>query len=282
MSPSPRRTPGCRPSSGPSRRSGAIATVLAACAVVLSAAPAAAQSDGRPAKILYDQNFENPNQFRNDGDDVNIRRTVNDLYGDQPPGFRFQQNFTTEVLNITGSSRGRKGAAFRSGYSDPSSKGGDFCIGMLSDRQDDRLGLSFDLQGARYLNVGVDVSSIDISSFSGPFLPRGGVAPLFRFTLYDNPGGRPGLQTGRRLAVATVRGKASPRSRFDWTNDTLSLDASEATNGKVILQVDLVEGIYAAFDNLRIVASDIAGDLAEETRPEPPEPPRKGRAYRGG
>jgi len=40
-----------------------------------------------------------------DGVDVNIFRTVNDNFGDQPPGFSFTQAFTVETLNITGSAQ---------------------------------------------------------------------------------------------------------------------------------------------------------------------------------
>lgn len=221
----------------------------------------AAAGVAHAADVLYEQNFESPIGYNNDGGDVNIGRQINQLYGDQPLGFRFAQNYTVETLNISGSARGAGSAAFGDGFSDPSGLGGDFAIGMLSRRQDDRLGLSFDVGQFRYLNVSVDISSIDLSTFSGPFTQDNASVPVFRFTLFDNPGGALSIGSGKVLDSADATGKASPRSVFDWSSFVLALDATEVTNGKVILQVDLLEGEYAALDNLRIVAADKEGDL---------------------
>ena len=88
---------------------------------------------------LYDQDFENPTGFVNDGGDINIYRTVNDLYGGQPAGFTFAQNFTTETLLIGGTQ------AFGMGYADPSGIGGRYTLAMLSNAQDDQLGLAFNV-----------------------------------------------------------------------------------------------------------------------------------------
>ena len=107
-----------------------------------------------------------------------------------------------------------------------------------------------------------------------------GAGPVFRLTLFDNPSGRTGLGEGRKLATATVTGTPSPKTVFEWTSEVVALDGSGATNGKVILQLDLLEGGYAAFDNLRIVASDREGDLLGDDREAAPPP--LGRAYRGG
>lgn len=52
--------------------------------------------------VLYDQDFENPAGFVNNGGDVNIFRSVNTLYGNQPSGFTFAQAFTVETLLING------------------------------------------------------------------------------------------------------------------------------------------------------------------------------------
>jgi hypothetical protein len=209
--------------------------------------------------VLYDQNFENPVGFVNDGGDVNIFRTVNDLYGNQPPGFQFSQSFTVETLLITGSQ------AFGTGYSDPSGIGGNYTLGMLSDQQDDRLGLAFNVGTRDFLNFRLTISSIDLSSFGGPFVPPGAI-PEFEFTLYDNPSGTPGIGGGTVLSSVRASGTASAQSVFDWTNVTVALDASAATNGNVILGINLLQGGYAALDNFRIVASDISGDVAV---PEP-------------
>jgi hypothetical protein len=201
------------------------------------------------AVILYDQNFENPTGFVNDGGDVNIFRDVNQLYGNQPPGFTFSQTFTVETLLVTGNQ------AFGTGYSDPSGTAGNYTLGMLSNLQDDRLGLAFDVGSNDFLNVFLDISSIDLSVFGGPFVPPG-AAPEFRFTLYDNPGGAPGIGGGTILSSLQATATASPQSVFDWTHAVLPLAALGNTDGNVILQIDLLSGGYAALDNLLIEASE--------------------------
>jgi hypothetical protein len=202
--------------------------------------------------VLYDQDFESPVNFVNDGGDVNIFRTVNDLYSNQPAGFTFAQQFTVETLLVTGTQ------AFGTGYSDPAGTAGDYVVGMLSDAQDDLLGLSFDVGDLDFLNLTVDISSIDLSAHGGPFIPAGGIPPAFEFTLYDNPSGLTGLGVGTILDSQVVVGTSSPPAVFDWTSSAMALDSSASTNGLVTLRIDLLRGGYAALDNLRIVASDTA------------------------
>jgi hypothetical protein len=223
--------------------------------LLLAAAALAAASSVNAATILYDQDFENPVGFVNDGGDVNIFRTVNDLYGNQPPGFTFAQNFTVETLLITGTQ------AFGHGYSDPAGIGGDYALGMLSDVQNDLLGLAFNVGSNDFLNVSLDISSIDLSVFGGPFVPITGAVPNFQFTLFDNPSGATGLGGGTILDQLEASGTASPRDVFDWTSVLLPLDASASTNGNVILRIDLLEGGYASMDNFLIAASDEPGDV---------------------
>ncbi|WP_373538660.1 PEP-CTERM sorting domain-containing protein [Chamaesiphon sp.] len=213
--------------------------------------------------VLYDQNFENPTGFVNDGGDVNIFRSVNTLYGNQPPGFTFAQANTVETLLITGNS------AFGTGYSDPSGKGGNYALGMLSNVQNDLLGLSFNVGSNQFLNARLDISSIDLSVFSGPFVTSGAI-PTFEFTLYDNPSGTTGLGSGKILSVLRASGTASARNVFDWTEVLLPLNTSGNTNGNVTLRIDLLSGGYAALDNIRIAASDTPGDVGDITAvPEP-------------
>jgi hypothetical protein len=214
------------------------------------------------ASILYDQNFEHPVGFVNEAGDVNSDRSINQLYGSQPAGFVFAQTNTVETLFLHGTE------AFGHGYSDPSGIGGNYAIGMLSNVEEDWLGLAFHVGGNTFLNVGLDVSSIDLSSFGGTFV-RCGAVPLFAFTLYDNPTGAIGLGSGAVLASAEGYGTASQRDVFDWTHLMLALDASGSTNGNVILRIDLVSGGYAAMDNFRIASSDTAGDVGPVAVPEP-------------
>jgi hypothetical protein len=202
------------------------------------------------AVVLYQQDFENPTGFVNDNDDINIFRTVNDLYSGQPAGFEFAQTFTVETLLVTGTQ------AFGTGYSDPAGTAGNYALGMLSNAQDDRLGLAFDVGSNDFLNVFLDISSIDLSAFGGPFNPNN-IAPEFRFTLFDNPGGATGIGGGTVLDSQTASAASSAGDTFVWTQAVLPLAALGNTDGNVILQIDLLTGGYAAMDNLRIEASDI-------------------------
>ncbi|WP_159980816.1 VPLPA-CTERM sorting domain-containing protein [Roseobacter cerasinus] len=219
--------------------------------------------------VLYDQDFENPVGYNNDGGDVSIFRNVNQHYGGQPPGFSFAQRFTVETLNVTGSARGGGTAAFGTGWSDPSGIGGDYAIGMLANRQSDLLGLSFDVGNLDFLNFRIDVSSIDLSTFSGPFVPDGAV-PTFRFSLFDNPTGNLSVGTGTLLDQVDFTGTASAREVFDWSRGTFGLSTAGNTNGNVTFQIDLLPGAgYGAFDNLRIAASDDEGDVGDDVSPVP-------------
>jgi len=211
--------------------------------------------------VLYDQDFESPAGYVNDGGDVNIRRQVNTLYGGQPAGFSFAQAFTVETLNISGSDRGTGTAAFGTGYSDPSGKAGNFLIGMLSNVQNDLLGLSFNVGSLPFFNLGIDITSIDLSTFSGPFVPAGAAGiPTFQFTLYDNPSGAVTTGGGTVLDQKTLTGTESAKTVVDFTTGVIALSTDGNTNGNVTLQIDLLPGSgYAGFDNMRITASDEAG-----------------------
>jgi len=219
-------------------------------------------STSHAATILYTQNFENPNSgsFVNDGGDVNIFNPINTLYGGQPAGFLFAQDFTVETLLVGGSQ------AWGTGFLDPQSKAGMHAISMLSSA--DLLGLSFDVGVNKFLNFQMDVSSIDLNNFGGPFVPVGGLAPVFRFSLFDNPGGGTGVSGGTLLSFADVTGTATAfKNTFDWTNHIVALDATGNTNGNVILQIDELQGGYAALDNFVIAASDDPGDVGNVPEP---------------
>jgi hypothetical protein len=206
--------------------------------------------------VLYNQDFEGPVGFVNDGGDININRTVNQLYGGQPPGFTFAQAFTVETLLLTGNQ------AFGTGYSDPQHVGGNYALGMLSTSQDDLLSLSFNMQGYNFLNFRLDISSIDLDRFGGPFNPPGSI-PVFEITLFDNPSGTTGLSgNGRVLDVVQITGAASSAPNvFNWTRHNFSLNGVDSTNGNVTIRIDELNTLgsgYAALDNFHIVASNVA------------------------
>lgn len=238
-----------------------------ACAAAALLLPVAfALPSAQAATLLYAQDFESPNGFVNDGGDVNINRTINDLYSGQPAGFTFAQANTVETLRVGGNQ------AFGGlGFVDPAGIAGRYVVGMLSSVQNDLLGLSFNIGSFKFLNFRLDISSIDLGNFGGPFVPPGGVAPVFRFSLLDNPTGAVGLGGGALLSSFDATGTANPvKNVFDWTNVVAALDATGNTNGNVTLRIDLLSGGYAAMDNFFIAASDVGGEVPGATIPLPP------------
>jgi len=201
---------------------------------------------------LYDQDFENPDGFINgfgSGYDDLSQQQVNDLYGGQQ-GLTFAQSNTVETALLTGTE------AFGTGYNDSSGAGGNYAIGLLSDVQNDLLGMSFgfNLGTNDFFNLAIDVSSLGLSG--GPGAPfSDGTAPLFQFTLFSEMGLN-GLGAGSVLGQQNLTGTASALDTLDWTTGMFSFDASGDNDGNVTLQVDLLSGGYAVMDNILITSSD--------------------------
>ena len=217
--------------------------------------------------VLYSQDFEHPVNFVDDGQDVNIFRTVNDLYANQPAGFQFAQAFTVETLLIGGSGAWNVAGNPGGGFKDPQGIGGTHAISMLSSTQNDLLGLSFNVGAFGFLNFKLDISSIDLNNFGGPFFD--GKAPSFLLSLYDNPTGAIGLGGGTLLSSATITGAlAASQWTFDWTSHVVGLSTAGNTNGNVTLRIDELQGGYAALDNFVIAASDTAGQIPAVPEPE--------------
>lgn len=227
-----------------------IRTALAAAGIVLACIPAHADV------ALYAQDFEHPTGFVNDGGDVNIDRTINDLYGNQPAGFQFAQANTVETLLVGGSQAWNVAGNPGGGFKDPQGIAGTYVISMLSTAQDDLLALSFNVGAYKFLDFSLDISSIDLDNFGGPFFD--GKPPTFRFSLYDNPTGSIGLGGGTLLSTITETGTlAANQWTFDWSHKSMGLSTAGNTNGNVTLQIDLLEGGYAAMDNFVITAADV-------------------------
>lgn len=205
--------------------------------------------------VLYDQDFESPAGFINgagSGYKDLSQQSVNTLYGNQPAGFTFAQAFTVETALLTGTQ------AFGTGYSDPSGKGGNYAIGMLSSTQNDLLGLSFNVGTFDFFNFTVDISSLGLDGPGGPFANAQSV-PEIQFTLFDNPTGATTTGGGIILGQANLLGTSSAINTLDWTSGLFSFDTSSSINGNVTLRVDLLSGGYAVMDNFIITASDEAG-----------------------
>jgi Thrombospondin type 3 repeat len=218
-------------------------------AALLLALPSAA---GEQSVVLYANDFETPNVpvAINCGNSLDTRG-INFLYGQ--PGFVYNQMFTVEAVTIADS---------QALYSDPEGTAGTLSLGMLSAAEDDKLALTFNRQGRSFVNVGFDLSSIDVSGCGGPF---GVAAPVMRVSLLDSPGGT--FDFGQTvLDSEDVTGEAAPDAfTFHWTFGIAALDASGATDDFVSILFDLQQSGYAAFDNLSIVASDTAGVVDTDT-----------------
>lgn len=228
-----------------------LVSALAPFAVVCALAAQPARAD----VTLYSQDFETPSGFVNDGGDVNIFRTINDLYGNQPAGFQFAQAFTVETLLVGGSQAWNVPGNPGGGFQDPQGRAGQHVISMLSAAQNDLLALSFNVGDKAFLNLALDVSSIDLNSWGGPFFD--GKAPKFEFSLYDNPSGTVGLGGGTLLSSVTLTGQlAANQWTFNWSRAVAGLSTAGNSNGNVTLRIDLLEGGYAAMDNMLITAAD--------------------------
>lgn len=204
-------------------------------------------------KVLYGNDFEVPNVPPDItcGDALDWRG-INKLYGSE--SFNFEQEFSVEAIHLHSP---------LDLYQNVGESHGNFAIGMLSSRQDDKLALTLKTQGATFLNLGLDLSSIDVRGCGGPF---GVDVPELHITLVDSPSGRfawPDEHTV--LDEVTFVGEAAPDPwTFAWTSHVDGLDASAATGEYVTVIFDLIRSGYAAFDNLSITASETSGVIDQD------------------
>jgi hypothetical protein len=196
--------------------------------------------------ILYGNDFETPNiPLAVDCGNSLDARGINFQYG--TADFVFDQTYTVETVFLQDPS---------GLYSNPSGQGGSYALGMLSTANDDHLSLTFDAGTFPFVNVGLDLSSIDIQGCGGPF----GVAqPVMEVSVLDSPGGVFGWGNPV-LDSETVTGVAAPDAwTFAWQNLVVGLDISGSTDGIISVVFNLLDSGYAAFDNMTITASDDAG-----------------------
>jgi hypothetical protein len=202
---------------------------------------------------LYENDFEKPNQpvevsCGNSLDQAGINETFGKA------GYNFIEQYSVETV-VLHDPMGK--------YSDQGSRNGDYALGMLGSVQDDKLAFRFDMQGQQYLNVAMDVSSIDVEGCGGPF---GVETPKFKVMLLEDADGEFNW-SNKKLDEKMLEGEASSDAwKFHWTRGTVALDAGEAKTGNIIVVFDLVTAGYAAFDNLKITAAKLAavGDRDED------------------
>lgn len=207
--------------------------------------------------ILYENNFEKPNEpLAVDCGNSLDTRGINFLYG--KADFEFKQEFTVEAVFLQDPA-GK--------YQNAGADHGQYALGMLSAVQDDKLALAFNSRGYSFINIGLDLSSIDVEGCAGPF---GVSAPRLRITLLDRPDDIVDYaQT--ELDSKEMTGIAAPDGwTFRWKKEVVGLSTEGSQNGKVTIVFDLLEGGYAVFDNLSITASMTSNvvDLDLDTVPD--------------
>ncbi|MFV0243737.1 MAG: hypothetical protein ACK5IB_01790 [Qingshengfaniella sp.] len=226
---------------------------------------------------LYDQDFEAPSGFINGYipwapkgyNDVSMQQ-VNDLYANQPGSPTFAEPNSGSTVLLTGNQ------AFGTGYHDPDGRGGNYALSVaagLAESPSSGLSMAFDIGNYDFFNLRVDISSIDLDHDLFPSWANPADVPQFVFTLYDNPVNSNGSGPASMLDQVRLDGVASELDTLDWTRGAFSMDASNATDGNVIVQMKLVSGLNAAVDNLRITASDEAGGGLYDTPAAVPLPP---------
>lgn len=226
-------------------------------------------TSAQETKLLYNNDFESPNvePIFDCGPSLD-QREINILYGRE--GFNFAQQFTVETLHIDSLSP----TTGQPQYRNRTERNGAYAIGMLSDNEEDRLALTFNTEGRTYLNVGFDLSAIDVAG-CGTY---GVGTPEMHLTLLDTPGGTFEWETSydvldEDVAIGT---ESTTRFAFQWKTMQIALDASESEDGQVTLVFDLEGSGYGTFDNLTVAASTMEGvvdrDLDEVTDDVDPEP----------
>lgn len=201
--------------------------------------------------LLFENHFSAPNQtpMPNCGPDLDAT-LVNTLWGGTGTGTGggglWAQAFTVETILINGPDNT---------YSDTLGIGGDYCAAMLSAIQDDKAALTLDCEALPFVNLYMDISSIDLIACGGPF---GLAQPSFHITVFDSPGGvfdinAPGIMLDQDTLYGAAPG--SDPYTFTWASVATGLDVSASTDGNVTVMLDLLTSGYAAFDNIVINAS---------------------------
>ena len=174
-------------------------------------------------------------------------------------------------------------------YTDPANPANRHAGGLVSGRSSswiEAVSITFDPQGEPFLNLAMDWSLVNLPAqpVFQPTAPRDVVARYYRLppghaiTLSDggvNPAnvfvnGAPATPvTTRTMAISRSSYAAANQYTFDWRPQRDALDLSAlglATGDRIGVVFHLVDpgggnGVYAAFDNLRVTASQTAGGV---------------------
>jgi len=214
---------------------------------------------GQDEILLYENDFETFNIEPSNTficsngvpfDDLD-RTTVNELWGGTGSGTGgnvfFNQTFTVETILINGEDNR---------YTDPDGKGGNYCIGMLTNSgNDDMLSLTLNTQTLTFLNISFSLSAIDLGGCNS----FGVNVPIMKIRIYDTPNGIFDFSNkGTELGEATVEGiePMADKYTFSWIETNTNLNIEESINGNISIVFDLIQSGYGALDNLRITATE--------------------------
>ena len=204
--------------------------------------------------VLYDNSFESPNipPTPNCGADLDAT-DLNTLWSGTAEGTggggSFQQVNTVETILVNGPDNQ---------YEDPTGIGGNYCISMLSTAQDDRAALTLNSQLLPFAVINFNMSAIDIEACGGPF---GVDTPSMNIKIHDSPGAVFNFYTPGPLLDETTLTGIQPGATiytFNWSQQSVSLDISGATDGNITVVFNLTQSGYAAIDNL-VILSSISG-----------------------
>lgn len=201
--------------------------------------------------LLYQNSFELPLMApaANCGPDLDAT-FVNTLWGGTGTGTGgggfFQQEFTVETILINGPNNQ---------FTDSSGLGGNYCLSLLTNIQNDRLALTLNSQMLPFVNISFLISPIDLPACGGPF---GLDTAIMYVKVFDSPGGSfsfpsPGSQLDEDTLIGSLPG-TTPFT-FNWTQINTSLDISNSVDGNITLVFDLIKSAYAAIDSIVITSS---------------------------
>jgi hypothetical protein len=174
--------------------------------------------------------------------------TVNLAYG--RGSNLYDQDYTVEVVYIATYIDQASGQSLQ--VSD--GRAGKYAIGMLTELDNDKVRLTFNVEGRSFVNFAIDIApfatmnagACDDGSVVFPTEP----AKLTVSAMIDS--------SSTLLSTVTLTGSSGQPGFFSvvWERVCGSLDVSQAMGGNITIEWDALEPVYIFFDNVDIVASD--------------------------
>jgi len=197
--------------------------------------------------VLYENDFEQPNQPPIVDCGSNLDQTpINTVYG--RTGQQFGQSKTVETV-ILDSNWDQNTPYNNTDYG----QHGKYAVGMLSQRQDDRLWLDFQVDPNHdFFTVEMDISAIDVNGCGGPFSdPNNLLQPRFQLTLIDR-------DTGAVIESHEITGKVPPNQwTYNWSHEVETFNKGKQQNVRLEWNLLHPGSEFSVLDNLNIYTSVI-------------------------